>query len=152
MRIRGLLILLAGLLLNLLCASAVSAYSVSTDSATNDYTVGGNEIEINEVFETPYWFDDGDEIQKEVTVTNTGRSACAVRLFVRPNDMEILEHISIDFNRIHWADDGTGYYYYKGILAPGETTEPLFTKVNIQSAAGALFQLYVYGESRAANW
>ena len=156
MRKKGLLILAAALILNVCCFSLVYAYSVSTAAAMNEYTVGDNEIEINEVFEPPARLNDGDEIQKEVTVTNTGRTDCAVRLFIKPNDMEIMNHIAIDFNMEDWHDGQDGYYYYKGILAPGQTTEALFSEVSIQSAAVQQFQLFVFGESRAAkrgqNW
>ena len=151
MRNKGLIILCAVLLLNMLCFAGVYAYSVSRDAAANEFTVGDNEIEIHEVFEQPYWVQEGDRIQKEVTVTNSGRTPCSVRLFVKPDDMEIMNNIRIDFNTESWYDGGDGYYYYKGILPPGETTEELFSTVEITGMTGMLFHLYVVGESRTAE-
>ena len=149
MRNKALLILSAGLLLNLLCFTMVSAFSISKATAVNTFTVGDNKIEINEVFEPPVQIEEGDEIRKEVAVTNTGRTPCSVRLFVVPDDMDIMNKIAIDFDSVSWEGDGAGFYYYKHLLLPGERTENLFSKVDIHSGTDG-FCLCVYGESRTA--
>ena len=151
MRKKGLVILTAALLLNVCCFTLAYAYSVSTAKAMNEFTVGDNEIEINEVFDPPGWMDNGDEIQKEVTATNTGRSSCAVRVLVKPDNMDVMNYITLDFDTRRWHDGGDGYYYYKGILAPGQTTEALFSKVVVETAYYQYFQIFVVGESRAAE-
>jgi len=45
------------------------------------------------------------------------------------------EPITLDYDTEHWILKGESYYYYR-ILYPGETTEPLFTKVSFAPAMG----------------
>ncbi len=45
------------------------------------------------------------------------------------------EPITLDLNEEQWIEKG-GFYYYYRILYPGETTEPLFTKVSFDPSMG----------------
>ena len=40
--------------------------------------------------------------------------------------------IQLDLDEENWLDGGDGYFYYKEILKPTETTEPLFTTVTLK--------------------
>lgn len=43
--------------------------------------------------------------------------------------------ITLDLDTEHWVEQ-EGFYYYRRILNPGETTEPLFTKVSFDPRMG----------------
>lgn len=45
------------------------------------------------------------------------------------------ENITLDIDTENWTEQD-GYYYYNRKLAPGEKTEPLFTKVTFESTMG----------------
>lgn len=125
-----------------LCIGGTLAYYSSSEIARNVITAGNIKIELIETDGEGNPFQDvsgvlpGMDIDKVVTVKNTGDNACWVRIAV---EKEILldkgvegepdvSVIGIDFNDTDWTEED-GYYYYNNKLEPSETTEALFTKV-----------------------
>ena len=83
----------------------------------------------------------GKTIDKIAKVQNKGAVPffCKVRVTgtVKAFDGTDLpyDYVSLDFDTEHWIQKGEFYYYHR-ILYPGETTEPLFTKVSFDPLMG----------------
>lgn len=83
----------------------------------------------------------GGTVKKSVSVENTGSMDMYLRISIdkvfdlseanagKPTDPELVE---LEINSEYW-ELRDGFYYYKEILAEGETTEPLFETVNFSS-------------------
>lgn len=117
------------------------AYYTAEDSARSVITSGSLEMTIIEttadgkafpkegVFVMP-----GDTVSKIVTVENSGQQPFYIRAQLvkavedSPLSAEMCLKPNIDGE--HWLSKD-GYYYYHTALAPGETTLPLFTQVEI---------------------
>lgn len=81
----------------------------------------------------------GDVVQSSACVTNAGGLDLIVRLKVNKGwaDKKLsAELIEITFNTGKWLDGGDGYFYYRGILKPGATTENLFDSFKLSETAG----------------
>ena len=48
--------------------------------------------------------------------------------------------VTFGINTTDWADGGDGYYYYKHVLEPGQTTPAIFTSITI----GSTLDSYLY--------
>lgn len=129
------------------------AFFNADDTARNVITTGNIEIELIETdangdpFVNASDVMPGSKVAKVVTVKNTADNSCWVRIDV---DKEILlaegksgttdlSLIRMDFNTEDWMEKD-GCFYYKNILNPGETTEPLFTTVTFDTAMDNLYQ------------
>lgn len=134
-------IILAGM------ATGTLAYYTASSDAHNVITSGSIDIDLVETMKNennqivPYpekpvgGIMPGMEHSKIVNVKNVGEHPAWVRVKVtksikvdgKSQDDSVL---SLDLNTTEWLYED-GYYYYKEILAPGDTTaKPLFTKVN----------------------
>ena len=128
-RSRRPLLLLASLVLLLALAvgGTVAWLNSSSGPVTNTMTPGKVPITINETFE--------NGIKSGVSVTNNGNIDAYIRVAIVANavdkDGNIIAGTAPDYvylvNTDYWKLLD-GYYYYKGAVAPGGTTEPLFTR------------------------
>lgn len=107
---------------------SVSAFLSNTTVAENHFTVGKESSHIEERFDVYDGFQKGESYTKDVRVKNDGTVSCYVRMFAEIQDPYIREMIDVDYNLDYWKKKGN-YYYYISVLNPGETTEPLFTKL-----------------------
>ena len=89
----------------------------------------------------------GTSASKIVQVKNTGSQDAYLRIRV-DKSVQLAESaqgegdpslISMDFDTENWTEKD-GYYYYNDVLAPGETTKPLFTAVAFDAAMDDLYQ------------
>lgn len=138
-------------------AYSTIAYFTAEDTATNVITAGNIRIELEETavsengelvpFEDLNGVMPGADVSKIVQVKNTGSQPAYVRIQMEKvitlaegasgeADVNLL---SCDLNEEDWAQKD-GYYYYKEPLAPGEKTEPLFTKVTFSKEMDNLYQ------------
>ena len=134
------------------------AYFTAEDTARNVITAGNVKIELQEKMLTPEGektvpFEDpldvmpGCEVSKIVTVKNTGGQPAWVRVSVEKAvvlaegvEGEVdLSLVSFNLNTDHWTEKD-GFYYYTAELAPGQTTEPLFTEVSFEKTMSNLYQ------------
>lgn len=134
-------------------AANTLAYFTADTKAHNVITSGGVDIELKEwanedrtePFENRTGVMPGTEVTKIAEVTNTGTAPVWVRvqvtLDVYAADESQLspEYVTIDFNETDWTYF-EWYYYYNRALAPGETTEPLFTTVTFAPTMGNEYQ------------
>jgi len=153
--VRPLLLLIPTLIVSaVLVTGSTLAWFISTDGAANPFSGGKHKfnIEAVDVFTPPSTPTlPGGTFAKEVGAKNTGDIPGFVRLLVQPTifankadgatplpaeiGQEVL--ISIDPEGTgKWVFGEDGYYYYLGLLKPGETAPPLFTHVRLSSALG----------------
>lgn len=133
----------------LLCIASVSASFAlfsSWKTATNNLSVGHNEVEIEEDFDPPAKLKQDTTFRKTVQVKNTGNIPCYVRVFAEFSDSEIkkIAKFSADgksFSSVleyqanpptGWTyDASTSYYYYTSPIQPGGETPPLFHSIQV---------------------
>lgn len=127
------------------------AYFTQEETAHNIITTGSIDIELVETDGEGRPFEDvksampGGAYGKVVTVKNTGPNDAFVRIKVEESILRAdgtqgdTGLITLDINTEKW-ELKDGYYYYKSILAPGNSTEPLFTQVSISPAMGNDYQ------------
>ncbi len=103
-------------------------YSWFTDQSqrVNFLSVGMNEVEIREDFPDPE-LTPGKTIKKEAGFTNTGLVPMYVRAFFLFSSKEAEEGSELLMGSSLWEKADDGYYYYKKIVQPQESTE-LFLK------------------------
>ena len=138
--------------LAMIAAGSLAYYTADT-KAHNVITTGSVDIELNEwaneerteKFEDQTGVMPGKDVTKIVEVKNVGTGAAwvCVQMFVDTydkNDGQLDPAVvTLDINETDWTYSG-GYYYYNKILAPGETTEPLFTTVTFDEQMGNAYQ------------
>lgn len=130
---------------------SLAYYSEESEIVHNIITTGSVEIELIETDENGDPFVDvvgampGCTYGKVVTIKNVGASAAYVRIKV-DNSITKADQtqgdaslISLDINTTDWELQD-GYYFYKNVLAPGQTTAPLFTGVTVSGAMGNDYQ------------
>lgn len=140
-----------------LVSAGTAAFFTEVSTAKNVITTGSVEIALHEITDQldengePIPFEDidgampGTSVSKIVYLENTGESDAWVRIRA---DKSIrlagegeadLSLITMDFNTEAWTEKD-GYYYYNEKLAPGKTTEPLFTSVTFAAEMDNTYQ------------
>lgn len=132
------------------------AYFTTQEQVHNVITTGSVDIILQEwadeakttPFENLTGIMPGRQTTKIPEVVNSGENPVFVRIQVNKTVTPAegaaeaqfnLEEIRLDINTTDWAEKD-GYYYYKKILQPGETTEPLFTTVSFDVTMGNQYQ------------
>lgn len=141
LKMRMVLIALAAVLVTLFTQQTLAYYS-AVGTATNVVTSGDIKLVIHE--KTPDGSDfpeegvyviPGDVVGKRVTIENVCGHPFYLRVkLVRSSDnQEIVlgEAFKLDLNTVDWFLAEDGYLYYNTIVQPGETTNPVFTEVEI---------------------
>ena len=138
--------------LAMIAAGSLAYYTADT-KAHNVITTGSVDIELNEwaneerteKFENQTGVMPGKDVTKIVEVKNvgTGSAWVCVQMFVDvyAENGEGLppEPVKLDINDTDWTYQD-GYYYYNKPLAPGASTEPLFTTVSFDEQMGNEYQ------------
>lgn len=138
--------------LAMIAAGSLAYYTADT-KAHNVITTGSVAIELNEwaneerteKFENQTGVMPGKDVTKIVEVKNvgTGSAWVCVEMFVdvyAENGKQLpTEPVKLDINDTDWTYQD-GYYYYNKPLAPGATTEPLFTTVSFDEQMGNEYQ------------
>lgn len=133
------------------------AYFTTSEQVHNVITTGGVDITLNEwadeaktePFEDLEGILPGRQVTKIPEVVNSGENPVFVRVKltkaiewlseVELTDEVDLSKVTLDLNETDWVEQD-GYYYYRKVLLPGETTEPLFTTVTFDVTMGNVFQ------------
>ncbi|MBO5077034.1 MAG: hypothetical protein J5584_05515 [Clostridia bacterium] len=126
----------------LACVFAVSGIFAAADwyredRTTNIISVGELSGDLIDIYEQGTIVMPGDRVSKVVSVKNSGSSDGLVRvrlesMWADSGEETAPEQFSFEVNEKNWLfDAGTGYYYYLGVLAPGETTEPLLDSFSV---------------------
>ena len=139
------------------CSSTVGAIaSFSAKSSTiNGLSIASVRGEIDEQYEQGQTVFPGATVSKVVNVKNTGTVDCIVRVRIDKswgeNDPGGIftvdpslptDNIHLNVDTYLWQYDNTdGYYYYLGVLAPGETTaEPLLRSFGLDAVSDNEYQ------------
>lgn len=152
MKRKILILSVLAILIAILAAGSLAYYTADT-KAHNVITTGSVDIELNEwaneerteKFENQTGVMPGKDVTKIVEVKNvgTGSAWVCVEMFVdvyAENGKQLpTEPVKLDINDTDWTYQD-GYYYYNKPLAPGETTEPLFTSVAFDDQMGNEYQ------------
>lgn len=126
----------------------ILAYYSDSDNATNTISIGSVTTTESEHVETDNPFD----VTKEVYFTNTGVEKCFIRARLTWSNDSMKNYAQTAINTEDWeyvADED--YYYYKGVLNPGETTPALLKKItfgkDIPYELQKDYDVHVYHES-----
>ena len=130
----------------------IAAYLSDGDKAVNSISIGGNRVELIEIFEPPSKLMPGVTFTKDVKVKNVGANDCYVRIKAVFTDSAMGDCCTLDFNTQDYeyrAEDG--FYYYKEVLKEGEQTPSLFTTVSLSEEIAEEqikdFDILVYTET-----
>jgi len=148
-RQRPLVLLLTLLISGVMVVGSTFSWFTQKDSRTNTFQTKELvfQIKLQEDFTPPGGVNPGQTVEKIVNATNTGDVPGFVRVMVL-TDITTQDGTPLDaipgttftydnLNTTDWADGGDGYYYYLGLLNPGDTTvQPLFTSVTLASNLG----------------
>lgn len=148
---------LAVLLLAATAGLTTALYTSKTQPVKNTFSVGKITTDIDEGKVTV-----DTTIHKAPKVVNnrdTSKNPCLVRMRVTISPENIAEKIKIDYNTRNWSyNKEDGFWYYQGWLKVGESTTPLFTKVDgvVGSNGKAIkgmedFQITLYQEAIQAE-
>lgn len=146
-------VLLSVLLVALIVVGGTVAYLVASDRPVeNSFAF----IDVDTDIDEP---DDGDPINKEPIVTNSGDSTVFVRAKVivasapgesnpvSESDMTINYNSDEDKDKGKWEKKEGGWYYYSRPLETGESTVPLFNGISNITVEANSFDVIVYQES-----
>ncbi len=127
------------------------AYLTAYNESVNEFTVGATLVEVQEEFAAPKELKPGMTFKKKPSVYNSGNLPCYVRIRADFSTSKAQEFCTLDMNTTDWELSTDGYYYYKELLEPEQSTPPLFTTVSISSSCSADdligFDIYVYSEA-----
>ena len=137
------------LALILLAVSGTIAYNFNTAIFDNSFKLKYGENTSTETFTSPENWKTCDETPKTVVTSNDGNFNIRVRLsyseYWKAKDGETTLPLTRDGVRLttinfqnenDWEDGGDGWYYWKGELAPGESTRSLFKSVTYNCGTG----------------
>lgn len=130
-------------------AVGTAAYFVTEETSRSVITTGKVHLAlVDENGDGAPWPEDGlmdvmpaTEVARVVCLENRGNAAffarVRVEVAIHPAAGEPLDVACIcpAINTDHWAEQD-GFYYYRRALAPGERTEPLFTRVRFAPEMG----------------
>ena len=159
---KSILFLLGILLIAVFVTNGIYAYLSDADTAENEISIGGNNIEIEEEFDPPSELLPGLSFTKNVKVTNKGPNTCYVRVKAVFSDSDMEKYCDVDWNIYSennvngWIyNNEDGYYYYPASIAVSEKTTSLFTTVTMKENASASdfkdFDILIYAESYQAD-
>jgi len=160
-RQRPLILMLAVLTSLVLVMGSTYSWFTQSDQVAN--TLQTKElsfrVELEEQFDSPGGATPGQSVTKVVSVKNTGDIAGFIRVLVFTDitaangvPLEAIPGVTFTCDNMNvtdwsagnanlWADGGDGYYYYLGMLGPGETTvQPLFTSVTLAPSLGQEYE------------
>ena len=137
----------------LLAAGSWAWFTATAEPATNTFTAGTVEIEINEHgFEDVANWKPGETMDKKVSVKTLGSKCVYVRVSLTPvwGYMEgetfvaepglPVDNVTLSWNNTHWVYSG-GWYYYKYILCPDNLeTSLLLQSVTLSSTTSDEYQ------------
>ena len=115
----------------------------SNTSRENIYDLGNFNVVTSETFESPSSWMPGDKINKTITATNNGDISAVFRVryverWEDANGNDITSSVSPNTVTINYANENQwyynsddGYYYYKNVLKPGDTSGSIISCVSL---------------------
>ena len=144
-------LLAAAVLLFSTAGTSLAAWQAAGDSV-HEIDLAGVKARIAEEYGGADSVYPGNTVGKVVNVKNMGDADCVVRVKAEKawgerqagdgkmvvNSALPTDNILIEYDTAHWRyDQSDGYFYYKGVLKPGETTlAPLFKEFTVSKDTG----------------
>lgn len=153
----------------LVVGGTMAWFTAEADPVVNTFKAGTVAISINDQFDEELTgnVNPGDKYDKVVSVTNDGSKRAYIRvkltpIFLESLDPEVASNVSVDVVDFPILDGWTplqpdGYYYYKLIVLPGQTTSNIIDKVEFagdemdNDYQGLFFTLTVNAEAIQAT-
>ena len=130
------------------------AYLTARDSVENTFDVSEVDITVEEGFE-PTPPEPGKAIKKAPKIRSGSDTDCYVRMryeFTSSDAEKLCEPVKVNPG---WTKKSDGYYYWNGIVKPGEETGTLFDRIQIKSGIAKEelipFDILVYAEAVQAK-
>ena len=151
MKNKKIIILACALSAFVACAGTTYAYLSKTLNNDNAFTTGYCDAILTETGSIPENVPSGETfvINDEVCVLNTGNLPCYVRVAIDFDSNQTENKATIVGKDSKWIYKD-GFYYYTQAIAPGDSTEPIFTSINIEALSEAEaedFGMGVYSEA-----
>lgn len=144
------------------------AWFASTDARENNFkTKFKFNVDLVDEFKQPEIFELEQTVAKRVTAFNNGDIDAFVRIMAFPvasqgqTPLPLSEGVEVIYDNLNttdWQDGGDGYFYYVGLLQPGEVAPALFTGVTLRIVgdnkadyADAYFDIIVKSEATGTN-
>jgi len=137
-------LLLALVFVSSAAMTTYAAWSVQSDTV-NAVSMGSVQVSLEEEYEQGQKLMPGVTADKKVWAKNTGLLDICVRAKVTKawsaGGRLSTDYIMIDYNQKDWYyNEKDKYFYYKGVLAPGGTTPPLFERFTLSAEAGHAYR------------
>lgn len=140
MKIKIVALALVAVLISMIGQASLAYYS-TVGKATNVVTSGNIQLIIHETTDQGKEFPEegvyiipGDVVSKEVTIENDCEHPFYLRVKivygVDSRELSAEDCFKLNINSEHW-ELHDGWYYYKDIVSPGETTPEVFSHVEI---------------------
>lgn len=108
--------------------AGTTAYLTDHTVITNEISAGWNETETVEEFPSPTPVAPGETVVKKVRIQNKGEVPCYIRAALIVSEGTVtLEGLNTEL----WVDGQDGYYYYRDVVQPGDSTGEFFTGVKV---------------------
>lgn len=143
MKIKIVALALVAVLISMIAQASLAYYS-TVGKVTNVVTSGNIQLIIHETTDQGKEFPEvgvyiipGDVVSKEVTIENDCEHPFYLRVKivygVDSRELSAEDCFKLNINSEHW-ELHDGWYYYKDIVSPGETTPEVFSHVEIVGA------------------
>lgn len=129
------------------------AIMASISEKSNTLYIGSQTIELSEdkfKISSGDVVEEGQQIDKNPTIKNTGTSPCYIRVYLGFSNELYRDTVSVDIGE-NWIYSDDGYYYYKSVLDPKESVS-FFEHITVNNVDFINFELYVYCESIHTNY
>jgi hypothetical protein len=139
-------------LLSAFVTRGLYAYYTDGDSASNQFTIGGSNVEVVENYQPPKELIPGVSFTKEVSVKNLGPSSAYVRIKAVFTTSDMAQWCTVDWNTEDFIyNEADNFWYYTKALEEGESTPNLFNSVtlseDIPESAIEAFDILIYTEA-----
>ena len=134
---------------------SIMAYLSDADKVSNELSVGGNNISVDEEYDSET-IEPGERIPKKVRIQNDGPNDCYVRVRALFTDSDVGQYATIDWNTSDWIyNEEDEFYYYRSAVSAGDKTSYLMTYVqfheDIPEYSAKEVELIIYAESYQAD-
>lgn len=132
-------------LLSLTAGSALAYLKADTQQAENNFTPGVIDVEVFEPNSSNYTIQSDGSVNKVVQVENVKRDEHSAPAYVRVKLVPIMRwkngndgsgdevKVTYKLNTAEWSSpDKDGFYYYKGVLTPGETSPEVISSATVE--------------------
>lgn len=148
-----------------LIVSATFAWETDVDTVDNTLKIADFVVKMDEVFDSSITtIVPGSTRQKAVTLTNTSDQPGLLRVMAYPTiyktDSDLVLDVKdlVTFNLVDdtlWKDGNDGYYYYLGVIKPGESVEFLasvkLSSISDMNYSSAAFDVILRSEACIIN-